>query len=64
MSAAVWSMPLALQARQCLPNSFSDPVGDRHVNMGGFLRRRFPSGEAEDELTVVPDCVSFGVRPQ
>lgn len=57
-------MPLALQARQCLPNSFSDPVGDRHVNMGGFLRRRFPSGEAEDELTVVPDCVSFGVRPQ
>ena len=32
--------------------------------MGGFLRRRFPSGEAEDELTVVPGCVSLGARPQ
>ena len=48
LSAGVRLMPLALHARQCLPNSLSDLVRSRHENTGRFLRRRLPSGLSAD----------------
>lgn len=64
LSAAVCLMPRALHARQWRPNSPSERTSDRHVNMSGFFKHLFPSGEEEAELDVVPDWVSLGASPQ